>query len=127
MTPRTPERSLAQRQDALEKATAVRVRRAEVKRDLKAGRVSIDTLILRPPVFLESARVADVLLAVPKLGRVKVTTVMKDCGVAPVKTFAGMTDRQRMELVRTIRVRNALSEERRIRSAHSSSEMKAAA
>jgi hypothetical protein len=113
----TPERSPDQRMDALDKANAVRVQRSHLKRDLKAGRVSIDTLILRPPAFLLTARIADFLLATPKWGRVKVTAAMKHCGAASSKTFAGLTDRQRMEMVRTIREVNAASEERRDRSA----------
>jgi hypothetical protein len=45
----TPERSLDQRMDALGRANEVRALRAQLKRDLKAGRVSIGALLLNQP------------------------------------------------------------------------------
>ncbi|HTO55204.1 MAG TPA: integration host factor, actinobacterial type [Myxococcota bacterium] len=94
----TPERSLDQRIDALTRANEVRTRRAQLKRDLKAGRVSIGALLLDPPPYLESAKVLDMLLALPKYGRVKATKVLHSCRVSPSKTFGGLSERQRIEL-----------------------------
>ena len=71
-----PERSLVQRMEALERANKIRTRRAQLKRDLKAGRASIHDLLLEPPEFVETAKVFDMLLAVPKYGRVKVNKVL---------------------------------------------------
>ena len=67
----TPERNLDQRMDALRAANEVRALRAQLKRDLKAGRVSIGPLLLDPPPYLETAKVFDMLLALPKYGRVE--------------------------------------------------------
>jgi hypothetical protein len=94
----TPERSLDQRIDALSRANEVRTLRAQLKRDLKAGRVSIGALLLDPPPCMESAKVFDVLLAVPKVGRVKATKILDSCRVSPRKTFGGLSERQRAEL-----------------------------
>ena len=94
----TPERSLDQRIDALSRANEVRALRAQLKRDLKAGRVSIGALLLDPPPYSESAKVFDMLLAVPKVGRVKATKILDSCGVSPRKTFGGLSERQRAEL-----------------------------
>ena len=44
----TPSRSLDQRMEALNRANHIRVRRAQLKRDLKAGRVRIGELIADP-------------------------------------------------------------------------------
>lgn len=98
-----PERSLNQRMEALQKANIVRSRRAQLKRDLKAGRVSIDTLLLEPPDYLETAKVFDMLLAVPKYGRVKANKVLQTCRISPSKTIGGLSDRQRAELVAMLR------------------------
>jgi hypothetical protein len=38
------------------------------------------------------------LLALPKVGRVKAAKMMNDCRVSPSKTFGGLSDRQRTEL-----------------------------
>jgi hypothetical protein len=98
-----PERSLNQRMDALQKANVIRTRRAQLKRDLKAGRVSIQKLLLDPPEYLETAKVFDMLLAVPKYGRVKVNKILQTCRISPSKTIGGLSERQRSELVGMLR------------------------
>ena len=94
-----PERSLNQRMDALARANQIRIKRAQLKRDLKAGRLSIHTLLLQPPEYLETAKVFDMLLAVPKYGRVKVNKILAHCRIAPSKTIGGLSERQRAELI----------------------------
>jgi hypothetical protein len=84
--------------DALSTANEVRMLRAQLKRDLKAGRVAIGALLLDPPPYLEAAKVFDMLLAVPKVGRVKATKILNSCRVSPSKTFGGLSGRQRAEL-----------------------------
>ncbi len=98
-----PERSLHQRMDALQRANEIRTQRARLKRDLKAARVSIDTLLLKPPEYLETAKVFDMLLAVPKYGRVKANKVLQHCRISPSKTIGGLSERQRAELVSLLR------------------------
>ncbi len=98
-----PERSLHQRMDALKRANEIRTRRAQLKRDLKGGRVSIDGLLLTPPDFLATAKVFDLLLAVPKYGRVKANKVLHTCRISPSKTIGGLSERQRTELVSLLR------------------------
>ena len=100
-----PERSLVQRMDALQRANEIRTKRAQLKRDLKAGRVSIHTLLLEPPDYLETAKVLDMLLAVPKYGRVKANKVLQTCRISPSKTIGGLSARQRAELVGLLRSR----------------------
>jgi len=98
-----PERSLIQRMDALGKANQVRTERAKVKRELKAGRLKIHDLLSDPPACIESAKAFDMLLAVPKYGRVKVTKVLGICRISPSKTIGGLSQRQREELVKLLR------------------------
>ena len=94
-----PERSLVQRMEALQRANDIRTRRAQLKRDLKAGRHTIHDLLLEPPEFVETAKVFDLLLAVPKYGRVKVNKILSQCRISPSKTLGGLSERQRGELV----------------------------
>jgi S13-like H2TH domain len=98
-----PERSLTQRMDALQRANDIRTRRAQLKRDLKGGRTSIYQLLTEPPEYLETAKVFDMLLAVPKYGRVKVNKVLQQCRISPSKTIGGLSERQRGELVSLLR------------------------
>ena len=88
-----------QRMEALARANDIRSRRAQLKRDLKAGRLRIHELLLEPPEYLETAKVFDLLLAVPKYGRVKVNKILSQCRISPSKTIGGLSDRQRSELV----------------------------
>jgi hypothetical protein len=97
------ERSLTQRLDALDRANEIRTRRARLKSDLKAGRTSIDAVLLDPPPFVETAKVFDMLLAVPKYGRVKVNKILGQCRISPSKTISGLSERQRKELVALLR------------------------
>jgi hypothetical protein len=99
----TPERSLTQRMDALKRANEIRTQRATLKRDLKAGRIQIHTLLLDPPEYLATAKVFDLLLAVPKYGRVKVNRILTHCRISPSKTIGGLSERQRNELVSYLR------------------------
>jgi hypothetical protein len=98
-----PERSLNQRMDALARANRIRTERAQLKRDLKAGRLSIHTLLANPPEYVETAKVFDMLLAVPKYGRVKVNKILALCRISPSKTIGGLSERQRSELVSLLR------------------------
>jgi len=98
-----PERSLTQRMEALQRANDIRTRRAQLKRDLKGGRASIHKLLIDPPEYLETAKVFDMLLAVPKYGRVKVNKILQTCRISPSKTIGGLSERQRTELVSLLR------------------------
>src|SRR3954470_21566216 len=98
-----PERSLTQRMDALQRANDIRTRRAKLKRDLKAGRSHIHGLLLDPPEYVLTAKVFDLLLAVPKYGRVKVNRILTHCRISPSKTIGGLSERQRNELVSYLR------------------------
>ncbi|MDA0171160.1 hypothetical protein OJ998_18795 [Solirubrobacter taibaiensis] len=102
-TTAAPERSLVQRMEALQRANEIRTRRASLKRDLKAGRVSIHLLLMEPPDYIETAKVFDMLLAVPKYGRVKVNKVLQVCRISPSKTIGGLSERQRAELISMLR------------------------
>jgi len=97
------ERSLTQRLDALERANQIRLLRAQLKRDLKAGGLSVHTLLREPPDFILTAKLFDILLAVPRYGRVKVNKVLTQCRISPSKTIGGLSERQRDELLRLLR------------------------
>ena len=66
-----------------QRANEIRTRRAQLKRDLKAGRASIQDVLLEPPDWVETAKVFDMMLAVPKYGRVKVNKVLQACRISP--------------------------------------------
>src|ERR1700751_3862495 len=94
-----PLRSRDQRMDALKRANDVRVRRARLKKDLKDGRVHIEQILGNPPEYVSTAKVIDILMAVPKFGRVKAARVLNTWRISQSKTVGGLSDRQRAELI----------------------------
>jgi len=98
-----PERSLTQRMDALTEANRIRTKRAQLKKDLRGGSANVKVLLLSPPDYILSAKVSDMLLAVPKYGHVKVNKILAQCRISPSKTIGGLSERQRNELVSYLR------------------------
>ena len=94
-----PARSRDQRMEALKRANDIRVRRAKLKKDLKDGHVRVQTILGDPPDYVETAKVFDILMAVPKFGRVKAARFLNQCRISQSKTVGGLSDRQRTELV----------------------------
>jgi hypothetical protein len=94
-----PLRSLDQRMEALKRANDIRVKRAKLKKDLKDGRVRIDQILRNPPEYVETAKVFDILMAVPKFGRVKAARFLNQARISQAKTVGGLSERQRTELV----------------------------
>jgi S13-like H2TH domain len=73
------------------------------KKDLKAGSAQIETILRNPPQYVETAKVFDILMAVPKFGRVKAARFLNQCRISQSKTVGGLSDRQRAELVALLR------------------------
>jgi hypothetical protein len=94
-----PVRSLDQRMEALARANHIRVARAQLKKDLKDGRAQIEAILLDPPDWVSTANVFDMLMAVPKFGRVKAARLLNQCRISQSKTVGGLSERQRTELV----------------------------
>ena len=85
--------------EALQRANDIRVRRAKLKKDLKEGRVKIEAILNSPPEYVSTAKVFDILMAVPKFGRVKAARFLNQCRISQSKTVGGLSERQRAELV----------------------------
>ena len=94
-----PVRSLDQRMDALKRANDIRVKRAQLKKDLKDGRVQVEKILQNPPDYVSTAKVIDILMAVPKFGRVKAARFLNTCRISQSKTVGGLSERQRTELI----------------------------
>lgn len=100
-----PDRSLKQRMDALDRANEIRTQRKNLKLDLKTGRSQVSGLILDPPEWIQTMKLFDLMIAVPKLGRTKVNRILTQCRISPSKTIGGLSERQRGEIVSYLRRR----------------------
>lgn len=94
-----PDRTLQQRYDALAIANEIRTKRAQLKRDIKAGRTTILAVLTEMPDYVHTMKLFDLLLAAPKFGRVKANKIIQRCRISPSKTLGGMSERQRQELM----------------------------
>jgi hypothetical protein len=74
-----------------------------MKRQIKCGEVEARAVLVSPPEHAESMKVFDLLLAMPKIGRVKANKLLGHCRVSPSKTVGGLSERQRLELVGLMR------------------------
>jgi hypothetical protein len=97
-----PERSLDQRMAALRRANEIRVKRAKLKKDIKTGDTEVVEILRDPPSHVLTAKVFDLLMAMPKFGRVKAARVMNIARISQSKTVGGLSDRQRGEIVKII-------------------------
>ena len=89
--------------EALQRANDIRVKRAQLKRDLKNGHADIEEILATPPDYVATAKVFDILMAVPKFGRVKATRFLTQARISQSKTVGGLSDRQRAELIALFR------------------------
>ena len=98
-----PGRSREQRLRSLEQANEVRMARAALKKNLASGTIQLVQILADPPPCVRTARVRDLLLVLPKIGSVKAARILAHCGIAHSKTLAGLSERQRGELLNFFR------------------------
>jgi guanylate kinase len=98
-----PRQSPEQRLAALRLANEVRLGRAELKRRLASGRTRLEEVVAEPPACAATAKVYELAPAVPKIGPAKANRLLASCRIAPTKTLAGLSSRQRDELLERLR------------------------
>jgi hypothetical protein len=91
-----------QRMEALLLANEVRMERAQDKRDIRAGKLDARTILRDPPVHWHSAKILDLLLEMPKIGRVKANRWLKMEAISPLRRLEQFTPSQRERLARHI-------------------------
>lgn len=84
---------------ALKRANEVRTARAKLKQQLRQGKVRIEEVLATPPEHVATAKVLDLLVAVPKFGPVRAGRVLSTARVSQSKTVGGLSDRQRAQLI----------------------------
>ncbi len=84
---------------ALARANEVRLARAQLKREVAAGRIALARVLAGPPSCAQTAKVRELLLVVPRIGPARADRVLARCRIAYAKTVGGLSDRQRAELV----------------------------
>lgn len=84
---------------ALASANRIRFERAQVKRDLKSGKITIPELLQDIPEGIESATVYEMLDAMDRWGRVRSRRLLTRLGISEWVTFRNLTGRQKLLLM----------------------------
>ncbi|WP_430295268.1 integration host factor, actinobacterial type [Sinomonas sp. B1-1] len=93
--------SPAQQRDALEKAVAARVARAEAKALLRSGEATVGDVLERAQTdeALARLKVTDMLESLHGVGPVRALAILEGLGIAPSRRLRGLGAHQRRALV----------------------------
>jgi hypothetical protein len=87
-----------QHMQALARANKVRLARAELKRQVADGELSVADVILECPWEAESMAISDLLMSQHRWGRTRCRRFLMSVSMGETKTIGSMTDRQRRAL-----------------------------
>ena len=100
-----------QRIAASAKAVEIRVRRAQVKQQLKDRLISFADLlkVSEQDDIISGMKVISVLESLPAIGKIKAATLMKQCGIADSRRLKGLGQHQITSLQNALAKRSASS------------------
>ena len=95
-----PELTPEERQQALEKAKAARIKRAQVRDDLKSGKLSLaQVLEMRDDPVVGRMKASTLIETLPGYGKAKAEKIMKELDIAESRRLKGLGERQRKDLL----------------------------
>ena len=87
-----------QHMQALQRANEVRLARAELKRKVANGALTVDEVILARPWEAASMTITELLTSQPRWGGTRCAKFLARIGLPETKTVGSMTERQRQLL-----------------------------
>ncbi len=97
-----PELTAEQRKAALEKAAAARHARAELRENIKNGKVSFVDVLNSDDPIAERMKVSALIEALPGYGKAKASKIMNDLGISATRRVKGLGARQREQLIEAL-------------------------
>ena len=95
-----PQLSPAERQAALEKAKAARIKRAQVREDLKSGKLSLKKVLgMKDDAVVGRMKVSTVSETMPGYGKAKAEKIMAELHIAESRRLRGLGERQEAALL----------------------------
>ena len=95
-----PQLSAEERQAALEKAQAARIKRAQVRDDLKNGKLSLqDVLAMKDDPIVGRMKVSTLIETLPGYGKAKAEKIMGELKIAESRRLKGLGERQEAALL----------------------------
>ncbi|ADH92578.1 integration host factor MihF [Arcanobacterium haemolyticum] len=96
-----PHLTREQRVKALAKAGQARLRRAELKQEIKEGKLTLRDVfdVAGDDEAIARMKVKDLLIAFPRIGETKTHAIMEKIGIAQSRRIGGLGHRQRTALL----------------------------
>ena len=95
-----PQLTQEERKAALEKAKAARIKRAQVREDLKSGKITIEqALAMKNDPVVGRMKVLTLIETLPGYGKAKAEKVMSEVHIAESRRLRGLGERQQAALL----------------------------
>lgn len=95
-----PQLSPEERKAALEKAKAARIQRAQVRDDLKNGKLTLKAVLdMKNDPIVGRMRVSTLIETMPGYGKAKAEKVMTELHIAESRRLRGLGERQEVALL----------------------------
>ncbi|MDO5044901.1 MAG: integration host factor, actinobacterial type [Coriobacteriia bacterium] len=94
-----PSLSPEDRKKALEKAAQARHARAELREQIKAGQVSLKSVLSSDDPIAKRMKVSTLIESLPGYGKAKAAKVMDELGISDSRRVQGLGSRQRENLL----------------------------
>lgn len=94
-----PQLTDEQRKAALEKAAAARHARAELRENIKAGKVTLEDVFNMDDDIALRMKVSALIEALPGYGKAKAAKIMDELGISASRRIQGLGIRQKEQLV----------------------------
>lgn len=99
-----PQLTPEERKAALDKAKAARIKRAEIRDDLKNGKLSLeDVLAMKEDPIVGRMRVSTLIETMPGYGKAKAEKVMAELHIAESRRLRGLGERQEAALLERLK------------------------
>lgn len=101
--PKIPPLTLEQKRAALQKAQLMRSKRSDIRKKLKAGKMTlVDVLGRADEETIGRMRVTYLLQSLPKIGKVRSKKIMDEIGINESRRVQGLGSRQRDALIKKL-------------------------
>lgn len=95
-----PQLTPEERQQALEKAKAARIKRAQVRDDLKSGKLALaQVLDMKDDPVVGRMKCSTLIETLPGYGKAKAEKIMKELDIAESRRLKGLGERQQKALL----------------------------
>ena len=88
-----------QRKAALEKAAEARHARAQLRDDIKSGKVTVESVLTSEDPIAQRLKVSALIESLPGYGKAKAAKVMTELGISEPRRVKGLGARQREQLL----------------------------